>query len=252
MGGWVKLALGVLVAALVAVLVVSFTAGDDSTSPSSSSVAEGQPKGSGSKSDAGQGAAKGSKKDGGGKSDGGGSSAAVAAEEGGFTESSGGDESSGSNGSGGQGSKGTGKVGGSDASPGSGKVGKAKKKKSKAGSQAPQLDPEAAAASAVLEAYMAARAGQNWPTACAQMTPKAIRSLERFAAAGRGCVATFTAVSPHVDSATWSNTMSGPIASLGADGVAVYHGTTGMDYTMPMVKEGGAWKVAAVAPTAVS
>lgn len=249
MGGWVKLALGVLVAALVAVLIVSFTASDDSTSPSTSSVADGQPKGSAdTKSDAGQSAPKGSKKD---AADGGASSA-VPAEEGGFTESSGGDESSGSNDSGGRNSNGT-KVGGlGDASDGSGKVGKAKKKKTKAASKAPGLDPEAAAASAVLEAYMAARGTQNWPTACAQMTPKAIASLERFAGVGRGCVATFAAFYPHLAPGSWDNTMTGPITTLRADGFAIYHGTTGRDYGMPMVKEGGGWKVAAVGPIAVS
>ena len=48
--------------------------------------------------------------------------------------------------------------------------------------------------------------------------------------------------------------MTGPIVSLrieGAGGVALFHGTTGRDYTMAMVKEGGAWKVAAVGPVAV-
>jgi hypothetical protein len=255
MGGWAKLALGVLVAALVAVLIVSFTGGDDSTSSSTATVADGKPKGS---AEAKAGAAKNadgkSKKSEGGQSDGSASSAAPVEEEAGFTGSGGSEEQSDdSNGSGNKGSNGSGKVGGSGSvSQGSGKAKKKKKKKPKAA--APKADPETAAASAVLEAYMAARATQNWPTACAQMTPKAIKSLERFAAAGKGCVATFTAIYPHLEAGVWANPMSGPIVSLkieGAGGVALFHSTTGTDYTMAMLKEGGAWKVAAIGPVAV-
>lgn len=248
MGGWAKLALGVLVAALVAVLIVSFTAGDDSTSPSTATVADGRSGSSAdTKSDAGPGASEGSKDGGSGSG-----SAAAPAKEGGFTGSSGGEEGSGSNGSGG--SKGSGKVGGSGAtSGGSSKLGNAKKKKGpKAGSQAPNLDSETAAASTVLEVYMAARAAQNWPTACAQLAPGGIKSLERFAGPGRGCAATFAAVYPRLEPGAWANTMTGPITVLRADGVAIYHGTTGKDYAMPMVKEGGAWKVAALGPVVVA
>jgi|GEM_PF-5269289 len=248
MGGWVKVTLGLLVAALVAVLIVSFTGGDDSTSPSTATVADGQSKGPAGAKGAKESAGAGSKK-------GGANGVASVEEEAGFTGSSGApeeqsDDSNGSGGSG-KGSKGGGKVGGSDATSHGSKK-KKKKKKSKAASQAPQLDPETAAASAVLEAYMAARAAQNWPTACAQMTPRAIRSLERFAGAGRGCAATFAAFYPHLAPGSWDNTMTGPITSLRADGVAIYHGTTGRDYAMPMLKEGGGWKVAAVGPIAVS
>ncbi|HEX5610079.1 MAG TPA: hypothetical protein VFX45_08310 [Solirubrobacterales bacterium] len=256
MGGPVKVGLGVLVAALVAVLIVSATGGDDSDSPTTPTVAGGQPKSPASaKPGAGKEASKGSNSAGGGQSSSGSSAAPIEEEAAGFTESAGSEGQSGSDGSGGNGSKGNGgKVGGSGASQGSGKLGSAKKKKgSKPSSQATAgLDPEAAAASAVLESYMAARGAQDWSTACAKMTPKAISSLERFAAGGRGCAATFAAVYPFLEPGVWANTMSGPISSLGADGVAVYHGTTGKNYAMPMVKEGGGWKVAALGPTAVS
>ncbi|HVQ58607.1 MAG TPA: hypothetical protein VMS60_06830 [Solirubrobacterales bacterium] len=239
----------------MAVLIVSATGGDDSTSSSTATVADGQPKDPAEAKGA-KNSADGKPKKSGAKSDGSASGAAPAEEEAGFTGSAGGGEepSGGDTGSSGseKGSKGGGKVGGlgDSASHGS-KKSKKKKKKSKA-AQAPKVDPETAAASAVLEAYMAARAAQNWPTACAQMTPKAISSLERFAGAGRGCAATFTAFYPHLVPGSWDNTMTGPITTLRADGVAIYHGTTGRDYAMPMLKEGGGWKVAAVGPTAVS
>jgi hypothetical protein len=257
MGGWVKLALGVLVAALVAVLIVSFTGGDDS---STSTVADGPSSGptdakAGAEKSA-DGKSKGGAKRAGSQAGKPAESAAPVEEEAGFTESSGGSEeqSSGDSGSGGssKGSEGGGKAGGlgNATSQGSKKSKKKKKKKSKAAG--PTVDPDTAAASAVLEAYMAARATQNWPTACAQMTPKAISSLERFAGAGRGCAATFAAFYPHLAPGSWDNTMTGPITSLRADGFAIYHGTTGRGYAMPMLKEGGGWKVAAVGPVAVS
>ncbi|HEX6665447.1 MAG TPA: hypothetical protein VF081_02500 [Solirubrobacterales bacterium] len=259
MGGWVKVALGVLVAALVAVLVVSLTNGDDSTSPSTATVADGQSAGSAdAKGDAKKGADGKSKKDG-AKSDGGqagksAESAAPVEEEAGFTGSSGGEEeqSSGDGNSGGsnKGSTGGGKVGGLGNAT-SKKSGKKKKKKPKA-NQPPKLDPETAAASAVLQAYMSARAAQDWPTACAQLAPSGIKSLERFAGPGRGCPATFSAIYPRLAPGTWANTMTGPIASLSANGIAIYHGSTGRDYAMPMVKEGGTWKVAALGPTVVA
>jgi hypothetical protein len=259
MGGWVKVVLGMLVAALVAVLVISFTSGDDSTSTSTPTVADGQPNGSVDANEAGKKASKASTKDEGGQNSAGANSAVGSnpAEE--LPGLASPEEPSGSpDDSSGKGSNG-GKVGGSgNASHGSGNLGKAKKKKkkkSKTTSPPSGLDPETAAASAVLVTYMTARGAGDWPTACAQMTPKAIGSLERFAAGGKGCVATFSAVYPHLEPGAWASTMTGPIASLrvtGSDGIAIYHGTTGRDYSMPMRKEGGTWKVAAIGPVAVS
>lgn len=258
MGGWAKLALGVLVAALVAVLIVSFTSDDDSTSSGTATVADGQSSDAGdAKAGDGKGA-DGESKQGGAKGDGGNAnkpaeSAAPVEGEAGFTGSSGGsEEQSGGDSGSNKGSEG-GKAGGlgNATSQGSKKSGK-KKKKSKKKSKAASGDPERDAASAVLVAYMSARAAADWPTACAQLAPQGIKSLERFAGPGRGCVATFTAIYPRLAPGTWANTMTGPITILRPDGVAIYHGSTGKDYAMPMVKEGGAWKVAALGPTAIS
>jgi hypothetical protein len=259
MGGWVKLALAGLVAALVAVLLISFTSGDDSTPPSTATVAEGQPKGPAeAKADAGKNAGGNPSGD---KSDGGeaGNSAESAApieEEAGFTGAGSEEESGGDSGSGdaNKGGSGGGKVGGlgNAASQGSKKSGKKKKKKK--ASKAPPTDPERDAASAVLVAYMSARAAADWPTACANLSPPATKPLEKVAGSGRGCVGTFTAVYPHLEPGAWANTMAGPITSLrveGASSVAFYHGTTGRDYSIPMRKEGGVWKVAALGPVVV-
>ena len=49
----------------------------------------------------------------------------------------------------------------------------------------------------------------------------------------------------------WLNT-AGPIDSLRVDSeraFALYHGSDGSDYFMPMALEGGSWRVAGLAPT---
>lgn len=259
MGGWVKLALGVLVATLVAVLIISATGGDDSSSPSTATVADGQSDDSADKkADAKKGADGNSKGDG-GQNAGGTAGGAPAEGEFGFAGSGGGSEeqsgsSNESSDSGDKGSNGT-KAGGlgDAASKGSKKSGKKQKKKKKKPSQAPPGDPERDAASAVLAAYMSARAAADWPTACANLSPPALKPLEKVTGAGRGCVATFSLIYPRLAAGAWANTMTGPIVSLrveGANGIAFFHGTTGRDYTMAMRKEGGTWKVAAIGPIA--
>jgi hypothetical protein len=52
-----------------------------------------------------------------------------------------------------------------------------------------------------------------------------------------------------------ADTMVGPIAVLrvkGNNAYALYHGTGGKDYAMPMVKEGNSWKAAALLETEVT
>jgi hypothetical protein len=112
---------------------------------------------------------------------------------------------------------------------------------------------ERQAASAVLEAYMAARGDQDWEAACVQLSTAAVEPLESIVAAGSGCRATMAAISKRLAPSAWDNTMTGPIAALrrkGGSAFALYHGTAGSDYFIQMSSEGGDWKVAALEPTA--
>lgn len=112
-------------------------------------------------------------------------------------------------------------------------------------------DAEREAASAVVETYMTARAAANWQEACAQIDPTVIKSLEELVAPGSGCPATFVAITRKVEPSAWANTMTGPIASLrveGDHGFALYHGTGGRDYFVQMTRRDG-WLVAGLEPT---
>lgn len=108
-------------------------------------------------------------------------------------------------------------------------------------------------ASHVLQSYMSARAGEDWPTACGLLEPSAIEGLERVVAAGAGCERTMATIAKRLSPGAWANTMTGPIASLrvkGEHGFALYHGTGGANYFMQMDNAGPVWKVAALEPTA--
>jgi hypothetical protein len=112
---------------------------------------------------------------------------------------------------------------------------------------------ELQSASKALEAFMAARGGQDWETACSQLAAEAFEPLEGITAPGSGCVGTLAAVAKRLGQAAWTNTMTGPIAALRHEGeraFALYHGTADTDYFIQMTYEGGEWKVAALEPTA--
>jgi hypothetical protein len=112
---------------------------------------------------------------------------------------------------------------------------------------------ERSAASEVLEAFMAARADQDWEAACAALNAEAFEPLEKLVAPGSGCVATLAAVAKKLEPSSWENTMTGPIAVLRRErehAFALYHGTANTDYFIQMTNEGGTWKVATLEPTA--
>jgi len=116
---------------------------------------------------------------------------------------------------------------------------------------------EVEAASATLAGYMEARANDEWEKECAHLARVAVEPLEQLAARsaqleGKDCAGILAALSGGAPPSTRANTMTGPIASLRADGergFALYHGAKGVDYFMPMAEEDGEWKVGALAPT---
>ncbi len=125
------------------------------------------------------------------------------------------------------------------------------------GSEAPPTERERA--TAALAAFLQARAKGEWPRACTYLATPTRTQLERLlgaAAKGKaqagGCGRTLAALSKgpaaaHADSLT----LTGGVVALrikGKSAFALFHGPKGSKYVMPMVSEGGAWKMNQLAP----
>ncbi len=117
-------------------------------------------------------------------------------------------------------------------------------------------EDEREAASEVLEGNLEARAVGEWAKQCASLT-KAIRKeveeeISFYGPKNQNSCARSLSAQARPASATRairSNTLTGPIDALrvkGERGYALYHGTQGKDYAMPMEKEDGEWKVDAL------
>ena len=110
------------------------------------------------------------------------------------------------------------------------------------GSEASGSDFEAAAAA--LHGYLDARAAAAWTAACAYMSPGVAN-----------CPETLASLSADVPAAALSEAAEADVAALrieGDRGFLLFHGARGTNYFMPLVREGGTWKVAAIAPSAIS
>jgi hypothetical protein len=115
-------------------------------------------------------------------------------------------------------------------------------------------DAEREAASQVLEENLKAREAGDWQAQCSTMTAKVIKQAEsesvHLGAKGGCAEALEVAAEPLASSkAIRADTMTGPIDVLRvkeARAYALYHGTKGHDYAIPMEKEDGGWKVGSV------
>jgi hypothetical protein len=117
-------------------------------------------------------------------------------------------------------------------------------------------DAEREAASQVLEGNLEARAAGNWAAQCASLSAKTQKTIEESPSVtpgGKpvGCAQSLETQAQPVSATkeVRANTMTGPIAVLRVKGnkaFALYHGTKGKNYTIPMVKEDGTWKVDSV------
>jgi hypothetical protein len=109
----------------------------------------------------------------------------------------------------------------------------------------------------VLTEYLDARAAGDWAKQCALLAESSVAPLEQLASRsprlkGKGCPTVLKALSASASKSARVSTLTGSIASLrveGDRGFVLYHGPKGVDYFVPMVKEDGVWKVAAIAPT---
>jgi hypothetical protein len=123
------------------------------------------------------------------------------------------------------------------------------------GTEAP--GSERARASAALAAFLHARAGSEWEHACAYLAAATRGQLEKFAALSKGkvkgCGPVLGALSKGPTSARADTLTAAGVAALrvkGKSAFALFHGPNGSKYVMPMVNEGGAWKMSQLAPVA--
>ena len=107
-------------------------------------------------------------------------------------------------------------------------------------------------AAAVLHAYLDARVANQWSDACFYLAASYVATIELFAeryAKGKGvksCPEVLEALASGSGQQVLSVTAKADVGALriqGDHGFLLYHGAEGAPYAMPMVREGGAWKV---------
>jgi hypothetical protein len=121
------------------------------------------------------------------------------------------------------------------------------------GSEAAASDRDRAAAA--LHGYLDAGVRRDWASAC-HLLARAI--YEQLAAGiglpGQPCPTVLGRYFAHVVRARFALAAVAEVGSLrleGDHGFLLYHGAEDVDYAMPMAMEGGRWKVAAAAATAL-
>jgi hypothetical protein len=110
-------------------------------------------------------------------------------------------------------------------------------------------------AAAALHAYLDARAAGAWEAACSYMASGITQSRQQLAAASKqqgalGCPELLAALSAGVPAAARREAAQADVGSLrveGDRGFILFHGARDTDYFMPMAREDGRWKVAALA-----
>lgn len=122
------------------------------------------------------------------------------------------------------------------------------------GNEAPPTERERA--TTALAAFLRARANGEWPRACTYLAAPTRTQLERLLGAAKGkvrpggCGRTLAALSKG-SAAAHADSLTGGVAALRVEGrsaFALFYGPKGSKYVMPMVSEGGAWKMSQLAP----
>jgi hypothetical protein len=111
------------------------------------------------------------------------------------------------------------------------------------------------AAAAAVHAYLDARAAGAWAAACEWLAPAVSRELVRQLGAGSGgkqpgCAEVLAGLSAGVPPAALREAAQADVGALrveGDRGFVLFRGAQGDDYFIPMVREDGEWKVAAIA-----
>jgi len=118
-------------------------------------------------------------------------------------------------------------------------------------------EAEREAASAVVLGFMQARAAGDWDAVCLQLSSAALAQIDQLSERspqlrGKGCAELLEALVGNAPAAARANTVRDGIDSLRSDGgrgFALYHGSDGRDYYLPLVKEGDSWRVGALGPS---
>jgi hypothetical protein len=120
-------------------------------------------------------------------------------------------------------------------------------------------EAELQAAAAVLHAYLDARVAHRWNDACFYLSASAVALLEQVASRfGKdkgieSCPEVLEALSAGSSQSALEEAAKADVGSLrleGDHGFLLYRGVGGVAYAIPVVIEGGAWKVGAVDGTA--
>jgi len=114
-----------------------------------------------------------------------------------------------------------------------------------------------AEAAAALAAYLAARQARDWGRACSLMGVAVRRQLGVLAEASGGkagnCVLSYRVVSKYGSKGERADVLIGSLAAFrvkGEKGFALFYGPHRQQFMMPMVHEGGRWKVSQSIPIA--
>jgi hypothetical protein len=120
---------------------------------------------------------------------------------------------------------------------------------------------EVSQAAIALHGYLNARAAGEWAKACSYMAAGVTAQLAQFSAGSAGdkktpsCAKLLAGLSVGIPAATMREAAQADVGALRVEGESAFllcHGAHGVDYFMPMDREGGDWKVAAIAPSALS
>jgi hypothetical protein len=110
-------------------------------------------------------------------------------------------------------------------------------------------------AAVVLHGYLDSRAAGSWGRACTFVTPGLIASMRQLAGgagAKLSCPKLFASLSAGLPAAALREAAIAEVGALrvkGDSAFLLFHGAHGADYFISMVREGGEWKVAALAPS---
>lgn len=115
-------------------------------------------------------------------------------------------------------------------------------------------------AATVLHDYLVARAGEDWPAACASLASTVTDQLDVLASRssqleGKGCAAILGALTPPLPAAVRRESTIVDAGSLRFEderAFLIYSGAEGTAYAVVMEQEDGAWKVGTLSATPIS
>lgn len=115
-------------------------------------------------------------------------------------------------------------------------------------------DAQREAAAASLRSYLEARAGGDWSAACERMAATVQKQLALLGSErGGSCAAAYAKIASRVPDSVRANPLTGGLTAFRVESphaFALFYGPKRQQYMMPMVSEGGAWKVNQIDPIA--